>query len=329
MESWDISTLDVQPHNPEVLASDDEGRVIVLHLPAGERLQEHQVHERAWLVVVAGAVEIDDAGRRDDQRRARAARGVRPQRAPRGRARPRTPACCWCSRPGPASATPRAAVGLSGLRTRGTSTRSASLISRSTRAGTPPATTPAGRSRTTTAPAPTTVSAPISTPGQTIAPAPSQTLSAIDDRRGALPARRGAAPGRSGGSRSAAAPGARAGSCGRSRSARRRAATQSKLTKVPAPIEIRYAVVAAKRLLDDDALADLPEQLGEDRVERRPGRWTARRCSARPGRSGAVVLAAELGVGAVELAAQQPPLHLAHLSHPPQAAQVALEARGS
>jgi quercetin dioxygenase-like cupin family protein len=61
MESWDISTLDVQPHNPEVLASNDEGRVIAINLPAGERLQEHQVHERAWLVVAAGSVEIDDA----------------------------------------------------------------------------------------------------------------------------------------------------------------------------------------------------------------------------------------------------------------------------
>ena len=61
MESWDIASLDVQPHNPEVLASDDEGRVIVINLPAGERLNEHQVHERAWLVVATGAVEIDDA----------------------------------------------------------------------------------------------------------------------------------------------------------------------------------------------------------------------------------------------------------------------------
>ena len=61
MQTWDISSLGVRPHQPEVLASDDEGRVIVINLPAGERLQEHQVHERAWLVVAAGAVEIDDA----------------------------------------------------------------------------------------------------------------------------------------------------------------------------------------------------------------------------------------------------------------------------
>ena len=58
MQSWDISTLDVQPHQPEVLESENEGRAIVINLPAGERLQEHQVHERAWLLVVSGGIEI-------------------------------------------------------------------------------------------------------------------------------------------------------------------------------------------------------------------------------------------------------------------------------
>jgi quercetin dioxygenase-like cupin family protein len=62
MESWDISTLDVQPHNPVVLDSEQEGRAIVIHLPAGERLQEHQVHERAWLVVASGSIEIENSG---------------------------------------------------------------------------------------------------------------------------------------------------------------------------------------------------------------------------------------------------------------------------
>ena len=58
MRSWDISTLDVQPHNPAVLDSEAEGRAIVIQLPAGELLQEHQVHERAWLLVVDGRIEI-------------------------------------------------------------------------------------------------------------------------------------------------------------------------------------------------------------------------------------------------------------------------------
>lgn len=52
-------------------------------------------------------------------------------------------------------------------------------IRRITRAGLPTATTPAGRSRTTTAPAPTTVSSPMVTPGHTITPPPSHTLSPI------------------------------------------------------------------------------------------------------------------------------------------------------
>ena len=62
MRTWDISTLDVQPHNPAVLDSEQEGRAIVINLPSGERLQEHQVHERAWLLVVTGAIEIADSG---------------------------------------------------------------------------------------------------------------------------------------------------------------------------------------------------------------------------------------------------------------------------
>jgi quercetin dioxygenase-like cupin family protein len=58
MQSWDISNLDVEPHRPVVLGSEEEGRAIAIDLPAGERLQEHQVHERAWLVVVDGSVDI-------------------------------------------------------------------------------------------------------------------------------------------------------------------------------------------------------------------------------------------------------------------------------
>ena len=62
MDTWDIATLDVQPHHPEVLRSDDETRAIAINLPAGEALQDHQVHERAWLVVAAGEVEVEQGG---------------------------------------------------------------------------------------------------------------------------------------------------------------------------------------------------------------------------------------------------------------------------
>src|SRR5919106_1243984 len=58
LDSWDIAGLDVQPHHPQVLRTDKEARIIAIHLPAGEQLQEHQTHERGYLVVVSGQVEI-------------------------------------------------------------------------------------------------------------------------------------------------------------------------------------------------------------------------------------------------------------------------------
>ena len=62
MESWDISSLDVAPHRPQVLRSDREARVIAIHLPAGEELQQHQTHERAYLLVVGGQIEVEKDG---------------------------------------------------------------------------------------------------------------------------------------------------------------------------------------------------------------------------------------------------------------------------
>ena len=58
MDTWDIASLDVEPHQPVVLRSDEETRVIAINLPSGEQLQEHQVHERAYLLVAAGEVEV-------------------------------------------------------------------------------------------------------------------------------------------------------------------------------------------------------------------------------------------------------------------------------
>jgi quercetin dioxygenase-like cupin family protein len=58
MESWDIRSLDLEPHHPQVLRSDEETRAIAISLPAGDELQEHQVHERAYLIVVEGEIEI-------------------------------------------------------------------------------------------------------------------------------------------------------------------------------------------------------------------------------------------------------------------------------
>ncbi len=63
MQTFDLHSHPVEPHLPEVLQSDHgEGRAIALHLPAGDRLQEHEVHERAYLVVAGGEVDVADAG---------------------------------------------------------------------------------------------------------------------------------------------------------------------------------------------------------------------------------------------------------------------------
>ena len=58
METWDVGALELEPHRPSILSSQEAGRVIALSLPAGERLQEHEVHERAWLVVLGGEIEV-------------------------------------------------------------------------------------------------------------------------------------------------------------------------------------------------------------------------------------------------------------------------------
>jgi quercetin dioxygenase-like cupin family protein len=69
MDIWDLTSLDVQPHLPVVLHSDEgAARVVAINLPAGEELQEHEVHEHAWLHVHEGAVEVADAD--DEPRRA-------------------------------------------------------------------------------------------------------------------------------------------------------------------------------------------------------------------------------------------------------------------
>jgi quercetin dioxygenase-like cupin family protein len=62
VESWDIPTLGVEPRHPQVLRSDGEARLVAINLPAGQALDDHQVHERAYVVVIEGEVEIDHGG---------------------------------------------------------------------------------------------------------------------------------------------------------------------------------------------------------------------------------------------------------------------------
>ncbi len=58
MDTWNIRELDVQPHKPQVLHTDEDTRLIAIHLPAGEELADHQVHESAYLMVAGGEVQI-------------------------------------------------------------------------------------------------------------------------------------------------------------------------------------------------------------------------------------------------------------------------------
>ena len=61
MNSWELGTLDLKPRLPEILSSSDSARLIALDLAAGESLSEHEVHERAWLFVIGGEIEVTTA----------------------------------------------------------------------------------------------------------------------------------------------------------------------------------------------------------------------------------------------------------------------------
>ena len=61
MKSWQLKTLDLKPRLPEILSSSDAARAIVLDLAAGESLSDHEVHERAWVIVIDGAIEVTTA----------------------------------------------------------------------------------------------------------------------------------------------------------------------------------------------------------------------------------------------------------------------------
>jgi quercetin dioxygenase-like cupin family protein len=64
VRDWDLKSIEAEPHRPQILASAEDARTIVLRLPAGEELQEHEVHERARVAVVEGEVEVtpDEGG---------------------------------------------------------------------------------------------------------------------------------------------------------------------------------------------------------------------------------------------------------------------------
>ncbi|MBK5111173.1 MAG: cupin domain-containing protein [Thermoleophilia bacterium] len=58
MKVWNLVEREVEPRKPQVIGASEEGRAILINLPAGDSLSEHQVRERATVVVLDGAVEI-------------------------------------------------------------------------------------------------------------------------------------------------------------------------------------------------------------------------------------------------------------------------------
>ncbi|MGH2973122.1 MAG: cupin domain-containing protein [Gaiellaceae bacterium] len=67
MQHWNLN--DTPADSPAVLHSrDGEARVVLLSLPPGQELGEHQVHEAALLLVVDGAARIESGDRSVDAR---------------------------------------------------------------------------------------------------------------------------------------------------------------------------------------------------------------------------------------------------------------------
>jgi quercetin dioxygenase-like cupin family protein len=64
VQSWNLLDLETPggTRSPIVLHSTDEARAVVIAIAAGQELGDHQVHERAYVVVVAGQVHIDAGG---------------------------------------------------------------------------------------------------------------------------------------------------------------------------------------------------------------------------------------------------------------------------
>ena len=60
MRQWQLLEIDAPAgtRDPVVLHS-SEARAVLISLDAGQKLGEHQVHERAWICVVDGVVRVE------------------------------------------------------------------------------------------------------------------------------------------------------------------------------------------------------------------------------------------------------------------------------
>ena len=64
VQSWDVKEIDAPEGTRRAAALEtvDGARAIVIRLAPGEELGEHQVRERAWLMVVEGSARIEAGG---------------------------------------------------------------------------------------------------------------------------------------------------------------------------------------------------------------------------------------------------------------------------
>lgn len=95
MNSWNINDLELKAHAPQILSSTKDARAIALAIPAGESLQDHQVHERAWVSILSGEAEITTTA----GERIAGTPGLLVELIPASATRfapSQTPACCCC-----------------------------------------------------------------------------------------------------------------------------------------------------------------------------------------------------------------------------------------
>jgi quercetin dioxygenase-like cupin family protein len=64
VQSWNLLELETPggTRSPIVLHSTEEARAVLIGIDPGQELGDHQVHENAYVVVVAGRVRIDAGG---------------------------------------------------------------------------------------------------------------------------------------------------------------------------------------------------------------------------------------------------------------------------
>ena len=62
MQSWNLKTLQTAGHQPKILTSAADARMIFLQLEASEEMQEHEVHEWARLILIEGEIGLTTPG---------------------------------------------------------------------------------------------------------------------------------------------------------------------------------------------------------------------------------------------------------------------------